>query len=450
MTELFFGTYLEENEKSQSGDCGGCVGGSWGVLYWSNRHPQSEEASKIAPDTASAILKIDQAAITKLEIKKKDSEPVALAKANSGDWQITEPKPFRADQSAVSGLVSAVSSLNSQRVVEDKANNLKTFGLENPALEIDLVEKDNKSQKLLVGDETPASGGVYAMLAGEPRVFTVASWEKSSLDKGLNDLRDKRLLPISPDKISRVELIRKNEDIEFGRNKEDWQILKPRTLRADGTQVGELVRQLTDAKMDLSAADNGGASAFIKATPLATVKVTDESGTQELQLRKSKDTYYAKSSAIDGAYKVDSQLGKALDRGADDFRDKKLFDFGYTDPNKVELHNGSKSYFLTRGSAGSEDWWFNGKKMDAGSVEPLVSDLRDLSAGKFVDSGFSNPTIDVVVTSQDGKRVEKIQIVKSGDHYIAKREGEPALYQVDAKNVDDLLKAADDVKPAGK
>ena len=46
--------------------------------------------------------------------------------------------------------------------------------------------------------------------------------------------------------------------------------------------------------------------------------------------------------------------------------------------------------------------------------------------------------------------MEKIQIAKSGDHYVAKRENQLALYQLDAKNVDDLLKAADDVKPAGK
>jgi hypothetical protein len=423
-----------------------------GILYWSNHHSAADESTKISADTPLAILKLDQGAITKLELKKKDAEPVALTKASSGDWQITEPEPMRADQRAVSGLVSTLSSLNSQRVVEDKASDLKTFGLENPVLEVDLAEKDNKSQKLLLGDETPASGGVYAMLARDPRVFTVASWEKSSIDKSLNDLRDKRLLPVSPDKISRVELIRKNEDIEFGRNKDGWQILKPKPLRADSTQVGELVRQLTEAKMDLSAGSvtAGIASAFAHATLLATAKVTDESGTQELQVRKSKDTYYAKSSAVEGAYKVDSELGKALDKGAGDFRNKKLFDFGYNDPIKVELHSGSKSYFLTRGSAGSEDWWSNGKKMDSGTVESLISNLRDLSAGKFVDSGFSNPTVEAIVTSDDGKRTEKIQIAKSGDHYIAKRETEPALYQLEAKTVDQLLKAADDVKPSDK
>lgn len=420
-----------------------------GALYWSNHHQASEQSAKISADTPPAILKLDQSAITKLELKKKDSEAIALTKSSSGDWQITEPKPLRADQSAVSGVVSTLSSLNSQRLVEDKASDLKTFGLDNPALEVDLTEKDNKSQKLFLGDETPASGGVYATVAGDPRVFTMASWEKSSIDKSLNDLRDKRLLPVTADKISRVELVRNGQDIEFGRNKDAWQILKPKPLRADGTQVGDLVRQLTDAKMDLSGSDaNSASSAFSHAAPLATAKVTDESGTQELQVRKNKDTYYAKSSAVEGAYKIDSTLGKELDKSVDDFRNKKLFDFGYNDPNKVELHNGSKSYFLTRGTAGSEDWWSNGKKMNYDNVDSLISDLRDLSASKFPDSGFSNPDIAIKVTSDDGKRTERIQIAKSGDHYVAKRENEPSSYQLDAKSVDDLLKAADEIKPA--
>ncbi len=86
--------------------------------------------------------------------------------------------------------------------------------------------------------------------------------------------------------------------------------------------------------------------------------------------------------------------------------------------------------------------------MDATTVQPLISDIRDLAATKFVESGFANPTIDLTVTSDDGKRVEKVSIAKSGDSYIAKRENEPTLYQVDASAVDDLQKSADNIKPA--
>ncbi|MBV9179903.1 MAG: DUF4340 domain-containing protein, partial [Acidobacteria bacterium] len=318
-----------------------------GFLYWSSRHKPDSDTGKLSADTPPSILKLDEGSITKVDIKKKDSGPLELTKTSSGDWKITEPKPLAADQSNVSSLLSTISSLNSERLVEDKASDLKTYGLEQPSVEIDILEKDNKSQKLLLGDDTPASSGVYAMLAGDPRVFTVASYNKTSLDKGVNDLRDKRLLTVAADKISRLELIRKNQDLEFGRNKDEWQILKPKPLRADGTQVGNLVSKLTEAKMDLSGSASDANSIFVKAAPVAQVKLTDQSGTQNLDIRKNKDTYYAKSSIVEGAYKVDSDLGKAVDQGLDEFRNKKLFDFGYNEPNKLELNNAGKAYFLS-------------------------------------------------------------------------------------------------------
>lgn len=419
-----------------------------GSLYWSEHRKPGDEAAKASADTPPAILKLDGGAITKLQLKKMDAQAIVLAKSTSDTWEITQPKLLNADQSAVSGAISTLSSLSSERLVEDKASDLKKYGLDRPAVEVDVTEKDNKTQRLLLGDETPTGSAIYAMLAGDPRVFTTASYNKASLDKSLNDLRDKRLLTLSADKISRVELIRNHETIEFGRNKDEWQILKPRPLRADSVQVGELVGRLTDARMDLSGSDNGPtemASGFARATPVATAKVTDQSGTQELELRKNKVTYYAKSSVVEGAYKVDSSLGQAFDKGLDDFRNKKLFDFGFDDPSKIEMHNGSKAYYLTKGGP---DWWSNGKKMDAGSVQSYLSNLRDLAASKFVESGFGNPTIELTVTSDAAKRVEKVSIAKSGGSYIAKRENDPTLYRLESSSVDALQKAADDLKPA--
>jgi uncharacterized protein DUF4340 len=421
-----------------------------GTLYWSEHHKPSEATAKASSDSAPPILKVDEGSITKLELKKKAAAPIVLIKASSGQWQITAPQPVRADDSTVASMLSTLSSLNSERVVEDKAADLKRYGLDEPAVEVDLIEKDNKSQSLLIGDDTPTGGAVYAALKSDPRVFTIASYNKNSVDKTLNDLRDKRLLTVNSDKISRVELAQRSEDIEFGRNKDDWQILKPRPLRADSSQVGDLVRKLTDARMDLSGTDTDGkkaASSFAHGTGVATAKLTDESGTQELLIHKEKDKYYAKSTAVDGVFPIDSSLGQAVEKKLDNFRNKKLFDFGFNDPQKIELHNGSKAYYLSRGS-NSEDWWSNGKKMDAGSVQSLISKLRDLEASKFVASGFAKSTIEAVITSDDGKRVEKVSIAKSDTGYIAKRENDATLYQLNANSVDELQKAAEEIKPA--
>jgi hypothetical protein len=416
-----------------------------GTLYWSNHH-KTEETTKVSADTPPKILSLKEADITSVDVRKQGKDQLQLARDKSGKWEITAPKPLRADPTNVAGMLSNLTALNADRLVEQKASDLGQYGLANPSAEILVSEKGNKTQKLLIGDDTPTQNGAYAMLQGDPRVFTIGSYVKTSLEKSPNDVRDTRLLTVDADKVSQVELIAKKQDIEFGRNKDDWQILKPRPLRANSIKVGDLVRKLTEARMDTSEDEKKADSAFASGSPIATAKLTDEGGTQQIQVRKSKDDYYAKSSVVDGVYKVTSDLGQSLDKGVDDFRNKSVFSFGYTDPNKIEIHDGAKAYFLTKSG---DDWWSGeGKKMDVGSVQSLVDKLRDLSASKFVDSGFTTPAMELTVTSKDGKQVEKVQIAKAGDGYIAKRENDSSLYQLEGKDVDQLRDLAKELKPA--
>ncbi len=148
---------------------------------------------------------------------------------------------------------------------------------------------------------------------------------------------------------------------------------------------------------------------------------------------------------MEGAFKVTKELGEAIHKNLDDFREKRLFDFAESNPEKIEIHSGSKSYFLTRNG---EDWWSGGKKMDAVSIDSLLRAIRMLSATKFVSSGFSSTAATLIATSNGGKRVEKVEISKAGTGYMAKRENEPLLYELDAKAFEDLQKAADELKPA--
>jgi Domain of unknown function (DUF4340) len=284
-----------------------------GVLYWSQHRKPAADSAAVPPTTTPVILKVDPSALTQLVVKQKGSEQITLKKTD-GKWQITEPKPYRADQEAVAGVLSTLSALSADRVVEEKAADPKQYGLEEPAAEVDAG-----TQQLMLGDDTPAGGDVYAAVAGDPRVFTVSSYTKSSLTKSLNDLRDKSLLTLNPDKVSRVELLKKGQDLEFDRTKDGWHILKPSVSPADAIAVNDLVRSLTGAKMDLNAA----AAGFTQGTPVGTAKLTGDSGVQTLEVRKNKDDYYARSSATEGIYKVDSTVGQAFDKKLDDFQPKK-------------------------------------------------------------------------------------------------------------------------------
>ncbi|MCU1275382.1 MAG: hypothetical protein JWO48_2813, partial [Bryobacterales bacterium] len=382
-----------------------------------------------------------------IQLIKKASDTTTLSKAD-GKWQIVQPKPLAADQDSVSSLVASLSSLSSERVVEDKVADLSSYGLAAPNQQVTVTRKDGKAQTLLIGDDTPTGSGAFAKLENDPRVFTIPTYVKSSLEKSSKDLRDKRLLTFNSDKLTRVDLAAKGQNLEFGKNNQnEWQILKPRPLRADGLQVDELVRKLKDAKMDATVSDDDAKKAgaeFAIGARVAVATVMDASGTQQLEVRKDKDkNYYAHSSVVEGFYKAASDLGDGLDKGLDDFRNKKLFDFAWNDPSKLEIRNGTAQATYQKSG---EKWMSGSKQMDAPSIQGLVDKLRDLTSTKFLDSGAGAILFEATVTSNGGKRVEKVSIWKQGNSYFARRDGEPSVYALDTKPVEDLQKAGADVK----
>ncbi|HXG34169.1 MAG TPA: DUF4340 domain-containing protein [Bryobacteraceae bacterium] len=422
-----------------------------GAVYWSNKAKKAAE-NRPSPDAPPKILSIPEDQIQEIEVHKAGAEPVIVRKGADGKWQMVSPEALPLDQDAVSSMVSTLSSLEASRLVEEKASDWSTFGLASPSVEIRVRKKDGKVQKLFIGDESPASGAYFARLEGDPRVFTIASYNKTSLDKSPRDLRDKRLLTFDSEKLTRVELTAKNQTIEFGKNaRNEWQIIRPRPMRADGGQVEELIRRLKDVRMDAYATpedDKKAAAAFPKATPVAKVRVTDAAGTQELEVRVETDkdknkTYYARSSVVAGAYKITSYTAEGLEKGLEDFRNKKLFDFGWSDPTRIEIRDGDRRMVWEKSQ---DKWMAAGKELDGGTVQSVVDKLRDLTAIKFPDTGFTTPVFEATVTSDNGKRIEKVLISRQGNSYFARRDNEPSVYELDGKAVEELQKAVREVK----
>ena len=417
-----------------------------GLVWYSKQHPPSS-ATSTASSTTPKLVDIPEKDVRSIDLKKKDGTAVTLDR-EGGKWAITAPESWRVDQDAATSLFSSLNPVSADSVVEDNATDLAKYGLTSPSLTVSVHETSGKSDSIQFGDDVPAGSLVYARVNTSPKVYAVASSVKSSLDKSANDLRDKRLLTFDTNKLTRVDLLSGKSEVEFGKNNQnEWQILKPQPYRADSFQVEELLRKLSDAKMDLSGnaeTNQKAAVAYATGSPGGSVKVSDASGTQTLDVRKNKDDYYAKSSVVPGVYKVPADLGKALDKSIDDFRNKKIFDFGFNDPTKIDIQSVSGSKSLIRSGT---DWKMNGKTMDPGSVQAFIDKLRDLSAAKFLSSGFTSPALTITVASNDGKRTERVEFAKTADAYIARRENEPALYSLEQKPVNDILEAGNAIKP---
>ncbi len=409
-----------------------------GYAWWANRHPVSDTNTTTPPAPKILALTADQ--ITNIKIAKTDEDPVVLNK--TGDkWVIAAAKPLAADNDAVSTLTGALSPLTSDRLIDEHPQGLTAFGLDKPTAELDVTTKGGKTQKLLFGSDTPSGSDTYVKLDSDPKVYSIASGTKSNFIKAVNDLRDKRLLTLNSDKITSVTLNAKGAQIEFNKNSGgDWQITKPKPIRADGSAVDDLVGKLKDAKMDLTTIPTP--AEFSAAPKVGSATFVDDKGPQSIEVHKAKDsTIYAKSSAVDGIYKVAADVGTAVDKSVEDFRNKKLFDFGFTDPSKVDL--GGKLYEKTG------DKWFNGSaQIDSASIQAVVDKLRDLSATKFSDKIAGSPALAIAVTWGEKSKVDKVTINKNGADYIGVRDGDATAYGLDAKAFDDLQQTIGAIKPA--
>src|ERR1700678_2155813 len=113
-------------------------------IYWSN-YKQKADIAKPATDAAPKILSIPEDQIKEVRLKKTGADTIVLRKGDDGKWQIAEPQPQRADQDAAHSLVSTLSSLNADKVVEDKAADLSPYGLNSPSLDVTVVKKDGKT-----------------------------------------------------------------------------------------------------------------------------------------------------------------------------------------------------------------------------------------------------------------------------------------------------------------
>jgi hypothetical protein len=401
-----------------------------GLVFWTNKHPKTDTP---ATPAAPKITEYKDDQLEGMRIAKPGADPVVMKKV--GDrWIISEPQQVDADQDTARTLASNAANLNADRLIDDKATDLKSFGLDQPTNEVDLMLKGGATAKVLLGSDTPSGSDSYVKLDASPKVYTVLSSSKSQFDKSFNDLRDKRMLPFDGTKVKTITVKAKGPEFTLTKLGDgDWQITKPRQYRADGSAVDDFMRKLNEARMDLTQPGTPSGGSVTGA-----VTVTADNGSQTITVYQLPDkTFYGKSNV--GTYRIASDLPTGLqDKDADSFRNKKLFDFGFNDPLKLDLDG--KMY-----ERSGEKWKGPSGDVDSGSIQSVIDKLRDLSATKFSDAMAGTKALTLTVIS--GK-TEKVTINKAGDNVYGQKEGDPSVAVIDAKAFDDLQKAIAGIKAA--
>ncbi len=420
----------------------------WAAMkYWDKRKgAEPEETEK-----QEKLLAVESSHVKSISVSSHDGE-VLTCRREGGQWAIVEPKKVAADQSAVDSLVSALTDANIDQAVEPPPKNLADFGLDQPALTVE-ISTDTKPEKVTVslGDDTPTGGGVYAQMAGNPRVVILPRFTKTSLDKKIFDLRDKRVLTLDGDQLTRLEVESKGARYTLVKNPEGaWNLDLPPLVRVDRFTVEGLVSRLKSATMQsIVAEEKKSLGRYGFGSPELRVQASGFGGTQTLALGKKDDgRYYAMNSALDPVFTLDASFLTQFQKEPDDLRDKDLFSYSTFEVKRVEVAAPSGTRVFEKGE---ENKWKQtapaAKDLDTDKVETLLNDLRDLRAESFprgtnLDAfGLAKPGYRFEVRFGDKNEEQTVEASKVGEHVYARRPSDPVACQVSSSALDDIEKA---------
>jgi len=401
-----------------------------------------------APEKRDKVFTVEADKIEELTIRSVSGEKTTLKK-NGSDWQVVSPAdtgPVAVDQGEVSGITTSLATLEQQRVVEEKAEDLKEFGLAEPRIEV-AFKAGGAEQKLQIGSKTPTGSDLYAKLDGQAKVFLISSFLESTFNRGTFDLRDKSALKIEVDKVDAMEVTTRDSTLRFAKVNAGWQMTSPVENRADVVLIGSLVSRLGSLQMK-AMAPGTDLKTFGLDTPAATVRIGAGSSQATLLIGKTAEegTVYAKDASRPGVFTIESAIVDDLKKDAREYRQKDIFDARAFNTTYVEVARGAET--MTFEKAG--DKWKQlapaAKDADTAKVESLLSSVTGARATSFVDKAPTAKPELIVVLKHDGGKEERVSFYRDGADAFAVISGATGAAKIDPPMIDDIGKALEALK----
>jgi uncharacterized protein DUF4340 len=421
------------------------------VLY--TRHKGSEPVkSETKPE--EKLLTLASSHIRSVTLSPREGEAVTCARAG-GSWNITAPKSLPADSTAITALLDSLTSASISEVIDQTPKNLKDYGLDPPA-EMIKVSTDAKPAEfeLKLGDETPTSTGLYAQAGTSPRVVTLAAYLKTSLEKSLFDLRDKRAVTFESGQITKIEAESKGHHLTLEKNPEGvWDLVLPPPVRADKYAVENLVDRLHGLQMQSVVADEKKeAVKYGLNSPTLRIQLSGPKGSETLLVgKKDGDRYDAANSALDPVFTLNSDIVTDFEKDPSDLRDKDLFSYSAFDVKQIIVTTASGRRVFDKNKTKWSQSSPKSKDEPSDKVETLLDRLRELRATSFpkpgppASFGLAKPAYQFEVHFGAANEAESVEIGAAGDKVFARRTNDSLPCELPKSALDDIEKALKDL-----
>ncbi|WP_416865024.1 MAG: DUF4340 domain-containing protein [Imperialibacter sp.] len=155
----------------------------------------------------SELVKIDTAAVTKLQIEANGEQLVVEKVKNQ--WRVNTPagKNVAATSSSVKGILNSLMSVKPSRLVAKDESKWKDYQVDSAGTRVEVFEGGEKTLDLVVGRfnmEGQRQFSTYVRLFEEPEVYSAANFMGASLSTNSASYRNQQLARFTRDSVYQV------------------------------------------------------------------------------------------------------------------------------------------------------------------------------------------------------------------------------------------------------
>lgn len=236
------------------------------------------------------VLALERDKVQAIEMVRP-SEKVVLRKEGE-KWLLRSPLEEAADRDTVSGLLSALEFAEAQKFMVEKTDDLKAYGLDKPAVMVRLQEQGQDNWKTL--ELGKKQGGEY--LARNPDrspVFTVKEEVYEKLTQKIWELRDKDVVEVAQDEVTRLVVRRGTEEIVIHHSEMKWTVEKPQEQKGKEALSYKFWYPIDDIKFESIDDQKAESDGFVKPDVQVIVTLKDKS-TRTYEFIRKGDRYLAR------------------------------------------------------------------------------------------------------------------------------------------------------------
>jgi hypothetical protein len=188
-----------------------CIGGFW--------YASSKDFFQEKKDEPKSLLTLKQEDVQVLTVKTEGQE-IQLNRTTNG-WDMQKPAAAPINSNQVDSWLDGLGLVTSTKLVEEKAADLATYGLDKPVGTYEVTLKDGSKQGLLVGAALPIEGFSYVQVEGSTAVYQVSDQSLTLLHKAPVDFADTSPIKLENDKVQSVKLTWKGQTWTLSKTDKD-------------------------------------------------------------------------------------------------------------------------------------------------------------------------------------------------------------------------------------